>query len=195
VTSHPASRLLATPSLPFLHTRSDPSPLTSPASPSLTDGPTTLNHLGTDVSVPITASYNHHYNLNIAGKNSRFKKVMLTGPDDPHAALLKAQGHGMLSYDEPHYIVEKLNESASGYVVPRCGRVSLVRVRTVWWEVCCWVCAPDVVSSVDPPPPSYHRRPNSRESATSTTYASGEEFVDQSVSQQQRQRGMGVWEG
>lgn len=31
---------------------------------------------GEDISVPISASYNHHYNLNIVGSSSRFKKVM-----------------------------------------------------------------------------------------------------------------------
>mmetsp|Transcript_23795 Transcript_23795/g.62253 ORF Transcript_23795/g.62253 Transcript_23795/m.62253 type:complete len:793 (-) Transcript_23795:139-2517(-) len=70
---------------------------------------------GEDVSVPITASYNHHYNLNLIGKNSRFKKVMLSGPNDPNAELLQQQGHGGLQYDEPHYIVEQVNETASGY--------------------------------------------------------------------------------
>ena len=40
---------------------------------------------GEDVSVPISASYNHHYNLNVIGAASRFKKVSLSGPDDPVA--------------------------------------------------------------------------------------------------------------
>ena len=69
---------------------------------------------GEDVSVPISASYNHHYNLNIIGAASRFKKVNLTGPDDPNAAVLAAQSHGAIQFDQPHYLVEKLRESDTG---------------------------------------------------------------------------------
>ena len=69
---------------------------------------------GEDISVPISASYNHHYNLNIIGAASRFKKVNLTGPDDPNAAVLAAQSHGEIQYDQEYYIVEKLRESETG---------------------------------------------------------------------------------
>ena len=39
-----------------------------------------------EVSVPISASYNHHYIAQISGAGSSFEKVMLSGPDDPLAA-------------------------------------------------------------------------------------------------------------
>lgn len=70
---------------------------------------------GEDISVPISATYNHHYNLNIIGAASRFKEVNLTGPDDPNARLLQQTSHGTLSYDQPHYIVEKLRDSDTGH--------------------------------------------------------------------------------
>ena len=70
---------------------------------------------GEDVSVPISASYNHHYNLNIIGAASRFKKVMLSGPDDPLAKDLQEKSHGGIQYDQPHYVVEKLKESVTGH--------------------------------------------------------------------------------
>ena len=38
------------------------------------------------MSVPISASYNHHYTSAIAGASAQFKKVVLTGPEDPRAA-------------------------------------------------------------------------------------------------------------
>ncbi len=39
-----------------------------------------------DLSVPISASYNHHYVAQISGAGSNFEKVMLSGPNDPLAA-------------------------------------------------------------------------------------------------------------
>jgi hypothetical protein len=41
-----------------------------------------------DVSVPISASYNHHYTSTMIGAGARFEKIMLDGPDDPRAAGL-----------------------------------------------------------------------------------------------------------
>lgn len=39
------------------------------------------------------------------GANAEFQKVMLSGPDDPRAPkLLRESGHGMLAYDQPHYM-------------------------------------------------------------------------------------------
>ena len=73
---------------------------------------------GEDVSVPISASYNHHYGVNMIGASARFKKVMLEGPDDPRAKEFLAQsGHGMIPYDQPHYAVEQVAPSASGHPV------------------------------------------------------------------------------
>ena len=62
---------------------------------------------GTQQSVPISATYNHHYNAQIIGANAKFKKVYLTGPDDPHAAELLKASHGMLNYDQPHYVPQE----------------------------------------------------------------------------------------
>lgn len=42
-----------------------------------------------EVSVPISASYNHHYIAQISGAGSSFEKVMLSGPDDPLAAQVR----------------------------------------------------------------------------------------------------------
>jgi hypothetical protein len=42
-------------------------------------------------SVPISASYNHHYVAQIIGAGSNFEKVMLSGPDDPLAAQVHAR--------------------------------------------------------------------------------------------------------
>lgn len=75
-----------------------------------------------DVSVPISATYNHHYTSSFIGGNARFNKITLSGPDDPRAAkLLKESGHGMLAYDQPHFVVEELREptisGASNHVV------------------------------------------------------------------------------
>eukprot|EP01079_Euglenida_sp_SAG-EU17-18_P007241 gene7241-6831_t len=55
---------------------------------------------------PISATYNHHYNAGILGANARFKKVTLSGPEDPLAADLMAASHGRVNYDVPHYIPE-----------------------------------------------------------------------------------------
>ena len=62
---------------------------------------------GEDVSVPISASYNHHYTNQIIGAGSKFKKVHLTGPNDPLAQdLRRKSGHGMLPLDQPVYVAE-----------------------------------------------------------------------------------------
>ena len=44
-----------------------------------------------DVSVPINALYNHHFNGVIIGKEASFRKVTLTGPDDPLAGKVAKQ--------------------------------------------------------------------------------------------------------
>lgn len=68
-----------------------------------------------DVSVPITASYNHHYGLRITGASARFNKIMLTGPEDPRAESLM-DGHGV-AWDQPQYVVEQVKPSVSGHPV------------------------------------------------------------------------------
>jgi hypothetical protein len=70
---------------------------------------------GEDVSVPISASYNHHYVSHMAGAAARFKKIWLDGPDDPHVKEIMQHSHGVLQYDQPHYIVENMNKSFSGH--------------------------------------------------------------------------------
>lgn len=62
-----------------------------------------------DVSVPISATYNHHYVSQMIGAGAKFKKVMLDGPDDPRAADLHA--HGRINLDQPHYVAEKVRNS------------------------------------------------------------------------------------
>ena len=51
----------------------------------------------TDKSVPITATYNHHYVASVIGGAAQYKKVQLSGPDDPRAADLMV-GHGGLAW-------------------------------------------------------------------------------------------------
>jgi len=67
-----------------------------------------------DVSVPVSASYNHHYTAQIIGGSARFKKVMLDGPHDPRVEALRQRSHGMVAIDQPHYLVEEGEESALG---------------------------------------------------------------------------------
>jgi len=47
-----------------------------------------------DVSVPISAAYNHHFESNMVGAKSRLEKVIFDGPDDPRIAQLD-MGHGV----------------------------------------------------------------------------------------------------
>ena len=58
-------------------------------------------------------SSNHHYNANLIGGAARFKKITLEGPDDPRAAELLKHSHGVLNYDQPHYVVEHVDKSVS----------------------------------------------------------------------------------
>ena len=62
-------------------------------------------------SVPISASYNHHYVSQIIGAGARFRKVSLKGPSDPLAASLPK--HGMVAWEQPQYIVEPSEEGGS----------------------------------------------------------------------------------
>jgi hypothetical protein len=69
------------------------------------------NDDGTDTSVPINACYNHHYNSNMIGAAAEFKKIWLAGPEDPRAADLLKNSHGILNYDQPHYVVDHVDKS------------------------------------------------------------------------------------
>jgi len=66
-----------------------------------------------DVSVPISASYNHHYVTTMVGAKAQFEAVQLEGPEDPRLAHLPMSGHGV-AYDQVNYIVRETAESASG---------------------------------------------------------------------------------
>ena len=66
---------------------------------------------GDTVSVPISASYNHHYVSQIIGDGARFRKVSLSGPSDPLAARLPK--HGMVAWEQPQYVVEPAVEGGS----------------------------------------------------------------------------------
>lgn len=73
---------------------------------------------GEDVSVPISASYNHHYGVTMIGASARFRKIQLEGPDDPRAKEFSEGGHGgPLPWEQPHYSVEQVAPSASGHPV------------------------------------------------------------------------------
>ena len=68
------------------------------------------------MSVPISATYNHHYVAQLVGGKARFQKINLSGPDDPRAAdLLKQSGHGAVAWDQPQYVVED-SHSATDHI-------------------------------------------------------------------------------
>ena len=66
---------------------------------------------GDTVSVPISASYNHHYVSQIIGAGARFREVTLEGPSDPLAASLPK--HGMVAWEQPQFVVEPSVEGGS----------------------------------------------------------------------------------
>ncbi|KAK3243851.1 hypothetical protein CYMTET_29564 [Cymbomonas tetramitiformis] len=66
-----------------------------------------------DVSVPISASYNHHYVSQLIGAKARFRKVKVDGPHSPLGAeLLRQSGHGAVAWEQPQYVVEQTAETA-----------------------------------------------------------------------------------
>eukprot|EP00931_Biecheleriopsis_adriatica_P087805 TRINITY_DN62221_c0_g1_i1.p1 TRINITY_DN62221_c0_g1~~TRINITY_DN62221_c0_g1_i1.p1 ORF type:complete len:638 (-),score=78.15 TRINITY_DN62221_c0_g1_i1:87-1958(-) len=69
-----------------------------------------------DVSVPISASYNHHYTATMIGADAHFEKVKLDGPSDPRAQeLLHSSGCGMnIAWEQPQYLVNGAQRSARG---------------------------------------------------------------------------------
>lgn len=69
---------------------------------------------GTEQSVPISATYNHHYNLQMIGAAAKFKKIWLNGPQDPRAKELLRASHGMVAYDQPHYVPEIVGDTSRG---------------------------------------------------------------------------------
>ena len=65
---------------------------------------------GSDKSVPISATYNHHYVASMIGGEARYTQVQLDGPHDPRASDLMV-GHGGLAWEQPQYIIEGKSES------------------------------------------------------------------------------------
>jgi hypothetical protein len=75
----------------------------------------------TDIPLPLTCAYNHHFESSIAGGNSRFEKVQFTGEDDPRLlGLLEERatsgmgGHGLPSHEEHWMVIEDEEEKAAG---------------------------------------------------------------------------------
>lgn len=72
---------------------------------------------GSEVSVPISASYNHHYATVMVGEGAQFVQTNFTGPFDPRIKQAyggKMPSHG-LPWDQPQWIVQdKEPKSADG---------------------------------------------------------------------------------
>eukprot|EP00931_Biecheleriopsis_adriatica_P115974 TRINITY_DN91702_c0_g1_i1.p1 TRINITY_DN91702_c0_g1~~TRINITY_DN91702_c0_g1_i1.p1 ORF type:complete len:642 (-),score=85.73 TRINITY_DN91702_c0_g1_i1:25-1950(-) len=71
-----------------------------------------------DVSVPMSASYNHHWDSWMIGADASFRKVKVKGPKDPLAAKLMKQQSGCgsnMAWDQPQYLIEGPDQSARGY--------------------------------------------------------------------------------
>uniref|UniRef100_A0A7S3T9S5 Uncharacterized protein n=1 Tax=Emiliania huxleyi TaxID=2903 RepID=A0A7S3T9S5_EMIHU len=67
-----------------------------------------------DVSVPISASYNHHYVSQLVGAGARLRQVKLDGPHDPRAKELMHASHGHVNWEQPQWIAEDVVEAAGG---------------------------------------------------------------------------------
>eukprot|EP00966_Prymnesium_polylepis_P174408 4035575-Prymnesium_polylepis.1 len=65
---------------------------------------------GSEKSVPISATYNHHYVASMIGGEARYKQVQLDGPYDPRAQDLVV-GHGGLAWEQPQYVIEGKTEA------------------------------------------------------------------------------------
>ena len=66
-----------------------------------------------EISVPINVAYNHHFESHMVGKGANFKKVKLSGPDDPIVMEhKKVMGHGMPSEEEA-WVVEEVAQSST----------------------------------------------------------------------------------
>ena len=66
-----------------------------------------------EISVPINVAYNHHFESHMVGKGANFKKVKLSGPDDPIVMEhKKIMGHGMPSEEEA-WVVEEVAPSST----------------------------------------------------------------------------------
>jgi hypothetical protein len=50
---------------------------------------------GSYLSLPMTFSYNHHFESNMVGKGSRMEKIKIDGPQDPRLSDMQRMGHGI----------------------------------------------------------------------------------------------------
>jgi hypothetical protein len=71
-----------------------------------------------DIPLPLTFAYNHHFESGIAGGKARFEKVKFMGEDDPRLIKLLEEraasgmgGHGIPSHEEHWMVVEDEDES------------------------------------------------------------------------------------
>jgi hypothetical protein len=65
-----------------------------------------------DESVPISASYNHHYVARLIGSKSKFKKVENVSPNSVLGKkIILESSHGMVNWDQPQYIIEDIEKS------------------------------------------------------------------------------------
>ena len=73
---------------------------------------------GVERSVPISASYNHHYVARMIGADASFRKVKLNGPNDPLATKIAKQQSGCgghVSFDQEQYLIEGPEFSSRGH--------------------------------------------------------------------------------
>jgi len=67
---------------------------------------------GTEVVVPISAAYNHHFESNMIGKAARFEYVQFKSSEDPRLLSLAAEmGHGLPSQTEAWMIQPAVNSA------------------------------------------------------------------------------------
>ena len=67
---------------------------------------------GEDISVPISAAYNHHFTATLAGAKTSLERVEFEGPEDPRRAEFAAESaHGL---PDTVYRARKLEEGVGG---------------------------------------------------------------------------------
>ena len=67
-------------------------------------------------SVPISASYNHHYVAQLAGGTTKYNKIKLTGENDPRLPELRKHSHGIVNMQQYHYIAELGDNGSNRFV-------------------------------------------------------------------------------
>lgn len=66
-----------------------------------------------DVPVPISVTYNHHFESNMIGKHAALERVKLHGPDDPRLKDMQSCGHSAARGQEA-WVARDLGTSRSG---------------------------------------------------------------------------------